>query len=346
MSRATITDVAEHAGVSKSTVSAVMNDSRPVSKSTRKKVMEAVEALNYRPRSSAQQGTKANRSIGLVIKERSNPFYAEIAEGVAQHTRDAGYTLYTASSEGDFAMETEIIDDMRKRDVDGLIIYPVINGDTDLTNLLELRRARTPFVLMEQIVGVQASTVDVSLLAASKKAVAHLLDGGHRNVVHFAGPSYSVHSDERITGMRHAFSESEIAYSGAMVIPTGARMEDGYRVALEYFRDCDTETRPTAATCFNDVVALGVFRALRELGLDVPGDVSLVGCDGIDWLDYHPVPLTTIRSPSREMGESAARILVDRIEGEESDSVTRKRFEPELLVRASTRPLSPPHAAG
>lgn len=339
MGRPTIDDVAERAGVSKSTVSAVMNDSRPVSDGTREKVQEAVRELNYRPRAAARNRRPAGRSIGVVVKERSNPFFAEVAEGVSERATEAGYTVYTASSEGDYATETDIIKDLRQRDTDGLIIYPVINGQTDLSNLIELRQARVPFVLMEHIMGVKAHTVDVSILSAAKTAVRHLIDGGHRRIVHFSGPSYSRHSDERIDGMRHAFSESELAFSNEMVVSAGARIEDGYRAGVEYFEAVPDEKRPTAVTCFNDLVALGVLRALRECGLSVPDDVSLVGCDGIDLVDYLPVPLTTIRSPIREMGARAASILIDHIEAGEQPEPQTVRFDPEFVVRESTRPL-------
>jgi LacI family transcriptional regulator/LacI family repressor for deo operon, udp, cdd, tsx, nupC, and nupG len=339
LKRATIDDVAEQAGVSKSTVSAVLNDSRPVTDETRRKVNEAVADLNYRPRASARQPTQTGRSLGLIIKERSNPFFADIASGVSDEARDAGYTLYTASSEGDYATENEIISDLTGRDVDGLIIYPVMNEETDLTNLLELRRARVPFVLMENIRGVQANVVDVSTAQAAKKAAEHLLEGGHRRIAHFAGPLYSQHSDARIDGMRYAFSETQIAFSDDLIVPAGARMQDGYEAALDYFDGGHNGDCPTAATCFNDQVALGVHRALQELGLDVPGDVSLVGCDGIGLLDYMPVRLTTIRSPLHDMGAAAASILRTHIEAGEQPAFEQRRFEPELVVRESTRAL-------
>lgn len=338
--RATIDDVAEQAGVSKSTVSAVMNNSRPVSEATREKVLEAVNALNYRPRSSARANGSPGRSIGIVIKERDNPFFSEIADGAEERARKSGYTIYTASSEGDFETETTIIQDFRHRGIDGLIIYPVMNDQTDLTNLVELRRARMPFVLMEHILGVKANTVDVDLLEASKGAVAHLIDGGHRRIVHFAGPPYSTHSDVRIAGMRHAFSESELAFSKEMVIPAGARMRDGYRAACRYLDETDASERATAATCFNDLVAVGVARALRERGLSVPGDMSLIGCDGIDVLDYMAMPLTTIRSPQREMGACATGILIDQIEATAKPDFRTVSFEPTLDIRGSTRGIA------
>lgn len=340
MSRPTIDDVADRAGVAKSTVSAVLNDSRPVSDETREKVNQAVAALNYRPKSSARRPGANGRSIGLLMKERDNPFFAEIAAGVASVVEDAGYALYTASSEGDAEIENRLLEDWTQRDVDGLIIYPVMNDDTDLQNLLALQRARIPFVLMERIAGVKANVVDVSTAAASKKAVRHLIDGGHRRIVHFAGPLYSQHSDARIDGMRYAFSETKVAFSDDLVVRAGARAEEGYRAALDVFDGLSEDERPTAATCFNDLVALGVYRALHELGLDVPGDVSLVGCDGLSVLDYLPLRLTTLRSPTHQMGATAATILREHIEADQEPPLRQKRFEPELVVRDSTRARS------
>jgi LacI family transcriptional regulator/LacI family repressor for deo operon, udp, cdd, tsx, nupC, and nupG len=117
-------------------------------------------------------------------------------------------------------------------------------------------------------------------------------------------------------------------------------MEDGYRAACDYLDAVDPDECATAATCFNDLVAIGVARALRERGLNVPGDMSLIGCDGLDMLDFMPTPLTTIRSPRREMGARAARILIDQIEANTQPDIQQVSFEPELIVRDSTRSLN------
>jgi LacI family transcriptional regulator/LacI family repressor for deo operon, udp, cdd, tsx, nupC, and nupG len=174
---------------------------------------------------------------------------------------------------------------------------------------------------------------------ASRCAVEFLIHQGHKRIVHFAGPAYSMHSEERIDGVRRAFSRSSLVFPEAAIVLAGAHLEDGYRTGLEFFRDRAVADRPTAVTCYNDLVALGLIRALRELDVSVPGDVSVVGFDNLSILPYVGVPLTTVHVPKVEMGERATEMLIRRIEAKESLPAERINFEGRLVVRASTRAL-------
>jgi LacI family transcriptional regulator/LacI family repressor for deo operon, udp, cdd, tsx, nupC, and nupG len=181
--------------------------------------------------------------------------------------------------------------------------------------------------------------VDVENVEASRGAAEYLIRQGHKRIVHFAGPTYSMHSEERADGVRRAFSRSSLVFVEEAVVPAGAHLEDGYRTGLEYFRDLSPEDRPTAVTCYNDLVALGLVRALRELNLSVPEDVSVVGFDNLSILPYVGIPLTTVHVPKVEMGERAAEMLIRRIEAKEALPAERITFEGRLVVRASTRPI-------
>ena len=160
-------------------------------------------------------------------------------------------------------------------------------------------------------------------------------------IVHFAGPDYSKHSGERIEGVRRAFSESHLIFdSNSMIINTGDSIEAGYQTALAYFSDQGTD-HPTGVTCYNDLVALGLMKALRELGLRVPEEVSIIGFDDISLLDYLPVPLTTVHVPIREMGRRAAELLLKQIETQQTAPQEKIYLETELVVRGTTRPVEP-----
>lgn len=338
--RPTIDAVAAAAGVSKATVSAVINDKDVVTEATRQRVLAAMEQLNYRPAARAVlKGQPKRRSIVLLIKEMDNPYYTEIASGALAVGAEHGYTVLVASSEGSYETERQVVELLRDQDVDGLIITPVLDEHTDLSHLFELKRRNFPFVLLEEIRGVPASLIDVENVEASRRAVEYLIEGGHKRIVHFAGPEYSTHSRERIDGVRRAFSGSQLVFGDASIVKAGAHLEDGYRTALGYFADTQPGERPTAVTCYNDLVALGVCRALGELGLSVPGDVSVIGYDGLAVLDFFPVPLTTVHVPKHEMGEMAARVLIQHIEAREPLPPRKVYLDGRLVVRGSTRAL-------
>ena len=340
--RPTITDVAQHAGVSKATVSAVLNDGAGVKASTRGRVLAAIELLNYRPtqlvsRSSARK----HKSIAVVIKEHDNPFYAEIIAGMRACAEARGYALLVVSSEGDHALERTMVELLRGKDVDGMVLTPVLHGDADFSHYFELKRRNLPFVLLEEVRGVPASVVDIDNAEASRRAIEHLIALGHTRIVHLAGPAYSSHTQERIDGVLRAFSASHIAFSSHDgIITAGAHLDDGYRAGLALFRDRPLDERPTAVTCYNDLVAVGLYRALAELGLRVPQDVSVIGFDDIPLCQYLPVPLTTVKMPTHRMGELAAQMLVRHIESKTTIPPQRVYLDATFVERASTAPPS------
>ena len=336
----TIGDVAGRAGVSKATVSAVINDKGTVRDATRDRVVAAIRELNYRARGVgrvAQVGDR--RSLGLLIKEVDNPYYSEIVAGIRAYGLERGYAVVVASSEGDAKSEREHTEMLRRQGVAGLLVTPVMSSETDLSHLFELHRRNFPFVLLERIEGLQASLVDIENVEGSRAAVEFLIRQGHQRIVHFAGPPYSMHTKERVDGVRHAFSRSALGFPDDALVTAGAHLEDGYRLGLAYFRDRTGPDRPTAVTCYNDLVALGLVRALRELGLAVPADVSVVGFDNLSLIPYSGVPLTTVNVPKVEMGQRATEMLIRRIESAEALPPERHMLHGELVVRGTTRPL-------
>lgn len=340
-SRTTIRDVAEWAGVSNATVSNVINEKGKVSESTRKTVLEAIEALNYRPNASAQRKLQSGgpNSLGLVVKEMHNPYFADVSVGAQEKAGEEGYAIMLSSSEGKRDTEGQIVDLFVEKDVDGLIINPLLDGDADLSHLFNLKRRNIPFVLLERVHGLRASLVDVDNVEAARAVTSYLIERGHEEVIHFAGPEYSMHSDERVEGFRHAFFDSELIYSEDYVVRAGARLEEGYRTGLEYFRGRSASERPTAVTCYNDLVAIGLLRALRELGVEVPGDVSVTGFDDVQTCKYAPVPLTSMGVPTKKMGRVAVELLIHQIEASGNPEPEEVNLDAEMTVRASTAPV-------
>lgn len=347
MGRPTIQDVADRAGVSKATVSAVINDKGTVRDSTRAEVLNAIQALNYRPRPAARRRLSAEpvRSVGFILREIANPYYADIITGAESYLRDRGYVTLVAASEGDFKAEQRIIKLLTQIDVDGILLTPVLEGDTDLSHIFDLKRRNVSFVLLEEIRGIRASLVDVDTIAGAKSAARHLIELGHTRIVHFAGPEYSLHSQERVDGVRSAFSESRLVFSSDLIVPAGDNLMNGYQAGLKYFSEVPTERRPTGVTCYNDLVALGLIHALEELGLRVPEDVSIVGYDDIRLLEYLSATsrLTSVHVPKFEVGRTAAEIL--HMEMQQGAGVAPQKvwLKAELVVReTTTRPIAEP----
>jgi LacI family transcriptional regulator/LacI family repressor for deo operon, udp, cdd, tsx, nupC, and nupG len=339
--RPTISDVARSAGVSKATVSAVLNDSGPVSPELRLRVLNAVEALNYRPTRGPAARAGEGRSIGVLVKELDNPYFASVVAGLRAHAQSQGYALLVASSERDAADERQAVALLTAGEVAGLVVTPVLDERADLSHLFELRRRNIPFVLLGGVRGVPASQVTVDSQSGARAAAEHLIALGHERLVHFAGPPSSTQAGERAEGVRSACAAARLRFTDEDVIPAGAHLHDGHRAALAYFAapgggPVPAATRPTAVTCFNDLVAVGACRALAELGLRVPDDVSVVGYDDIPLLEYLTVPLTTVRVPTFEMGRVAAELLLAHVEGGPSVATRRVTLDAELVVRRST----------
>jgi DNA-binding LacI/PurR family transcriptional regulator len=342
MKNPTISDVAELAGVSKSTVSAVLNQKSTIRDSTRRNVLRAIDELNYRPSASARRGFRpsARRNISLLVKEAQNLYYMEVLGGIQEVADREGFLVSVFSSEGRYEAEQRIVEQCMESEVDGLIVAPIQNDDSDLSHVFELKRSRVPFVLLEDVRGIRAPLVDVENVKASAEAVRHLIGLGHSRIVHFAGPAYSQHSQERAAGVRRAFSESHLVFHESMIVAAGDAAEDGYRAGLEYFGQRGEELA-TAVTCYNDLVAIGLLRALRELEIGVPEEVSVIGFDDLSLLDYFPVPLTTVHVPKYEMGKRAAEMLMRQIESPRDFQVEKVFLDAELVLRASTAARRP-----
>ena len=198
-----------------------------------------------------------------------------------------------------------------------------------------------PFVLLEDVKGIQANVVAIDNLRAIKKAVKYLIDNGHTKIVHFTGPPQSSHTAERIEGFRHAFSERTLVFKKDMIVSIGSQYEESFTKTIEYFKNKIREDYPTAIVCFNDQQALAVLAALKEMNIKVPDDISIIGNDDIYYAKIYPVALTTIRAPQNEIGQRAAEILIRNIESSTLLPIEKVVLDTELVVRESTKVLKP-----
>ena len=345
MKKITIDDVAKKAGVSKGTVSAVINEKKTVKQETRDLILGVMKELNFRPKGVARnlKNNGVDKSIGVIVKDINYPFYTSIISGVKEYANTKGYSVIITSSENDHENEKKLVNLFSSKDIKGAIIAPIVEGLSEIEHLFRLKMINFPFVLLEEVKGIQANVVTINNIKAIKKAVKYLIDCGHTKIVHFTGPEQSAHTQERIEGFRHAFSERTLVFNKDMIVSIGSLPEESYENTINYFKKLDKENYPTAIVCFNDQQALSVMMALKDLNIGIPDDISIIGNDDIFYAKIYPVPLTTIRAPQHEIGMTAAEILIRNIETTESWMNEKVVLETEFVVRESSRILNIPY---
>ena len=330
----TINDIARLAGVSKATISAVLNDKPGISEQTRERVQEIVKKLNYRPNQLARSlSIRKTKSIGLVIKEIDNPFFSKVMKGVFDTCSGHGYTVLLGSSELSPAKEIQSIRTLLNQRVAGLIISPLQGEDVDFSYISDLNRDNYPFVMLNRVKNFSTNVVEIDNAAAAYRAVSHLIGKGHTRIAYFSGPSYSAHAHERLEGYRKAFMEKHLTIHQEDVIEVGSYIENGYQTGKMFFPN--HSNRISAVLCYNDLVAIGLINALTELEIRVPEAVSVIGFDDIDFCESIKVPLTTIRIPSYQIGELAAKMLIDCVNNAGQHHPERIVIDTHLIERAS-----------
>ena len=309
----------------------------PLRPETRARVLVAVERLGYRPSELARSlRLRRTLTLGMLVPDITNPFFPPLIKGAEDAAHARGYNLILCNTEDLPEREATYLAVLRERQVDGLLIASSRMSDLVIT---ALGRERFPFVLVNRSARGAELAVTVDNRAGASAAIAHLVALGHRRIGHVAGPQTTTTGVERAAGVRAALRGRNVPRDADLWVEAEAFSEEaGYRAArrLLVLRD-----RPTAIFGANDLIALGVLRAARELGLRIPLDLSLVGFNDIPQAELLEPALTTVRVPSYDMGERGARMLLARLE---SEPIAERRvvLEAELIVRAST---APPRAA-
>ncbi|GIF47399.1 LacI family transcriptional regulator [Asanoa ferruginea] len=309
--RPRIGQVAQLAGVSATTVSHALNGRRPVSAETRRRIMDAIAELGYRPNVVAR-GLRAGRSltIGLVIPDITNPFYPVLARGVQDVLGPAGYDEIITNTNGVRDLERAALDKMISRQVDGVAFAVFHTHADDLQPVID---AQIPVVRL----GGRAAQTGVDLVhsddeGGAREAVRHLIHNGYRRIAFICGPAAEGPAAERVAGYRAALAEAGIGPQQNMVVHTDFSRAGGAHGVEKLIRQ---RKRPDAVLCANDMMAIGALDAARERGLRVPDDLAVMGFDDIEAATLVTPQLTTIANPAREIGMACARLLLDRING-------------------------------
>jgi LacI family transcriptional regulator len=330
----TIKDIATRAGVSTATVSYVINGTRYVSEELRERVLTAVADLDYRPNAVAQSlRQKKTRTIGLIIPDNSNPFFAEVAKGVEDAGYDASVSVMLCNSDGSFDRELRYLQLLRDKQVDGVIFIATTPRADHLAAVVE--RSIPTVVFYREVPQLNVDTLVVDNFGGGCLATRHLIELGHTNIACVAPASTNSPSALRVSGFRRAMEEAGLPIDEALIYRGDNRFVGGHEGAEHLLA---TSKPFTAVFAGNDVMALGAIRTFRQHGLAVPGDISVVGFDGIALGDFVTPSLTTVVQPRYEAGQTAFRLLLERIDDGNARSPRAIGLETALVVRESTAP--------
>lgn len=330
----TISDIAKLANVSNSAVSIVLNNKPGVSEKTRKKVLEIIKKYNYTPNNLAQAlVAKETKSIGLIIKEIDNPYFAKVMKGVYDTCSELGYSVLLGSSELSLEKESEIINTFLNKRVDGLIISPLQSERSNFSYLSNMLNANFSLVLLGTIQNYLTNSVDIDNFKAAYDAVSYLIKLGHTKIAHLAGPIHSGHGQRRLEGYKQALIDNHIAINNSFIVPVEPYTPNGFRACWDMFNGA--KEVPTGIFCYNDLVAVGVIEALSKLGIKVPQQVSVVGFDNIDFSEYVRIPLTTIQMPAYDIGKASTNLLIKQIANSSNQLNENLILDHELIIRES-----------
>ncbi len=333
--RVSIKDIARAAGVSHSTVSRALSDSPLITAETKAQIKRIAREMGYTPDARARSLVMGEtRTVGVVVTTIADPFMAPVVQGIESTAYENGYSVILASANSDPARELAAVEMLQSKRVDGVIVTASRVGALYQDHL---GRIGVPVVLLNnhsEQSGRYLYTVTVDNQHGARLATQHLIELGHRRIAYIAGPADHSSNAGRMEGYRQALTEAGIPFISDLVAQGDGKMDAGMRALPALM---DLAERPTGLFCYNDMTAIGVLRAARQLGIDVPRDLSIVGFDDIAFASFITPPLTTIAQPQFEMGQQAMQMLLTRIRQSPDAPISDILIEGKLIVRESTR---------
>jgi LacI family transcriptional regulator len=332
---ATIYQVSDLAGVSLATVSRVMNNNAKVSDKTKQKVLDAMKELGYKPNATARSlASSRSDSVGLLVSELHGPFFGQMMGGTESELRDAGKHVIITTGHCDEKKEIDGIEFLLSRNCDALILHVDAVSDE---YLIGLSKGKVPIVLINRFVKEMADhciTLDNAL--GGYLITKSLLEKGHRNIAYISGPNWKYDSRQRIKGHQKALQEFGVPYDEHLMYEGDFTQSSGCEAVTELLA---SGLPFTALVCGNDEMASGVLATVRQKGLNIPKDLSVVGFDNIIYASLLYPTLTTIDYPIKQMGHMAAKLILKEVYKLKKLEI-RHQFLPKLIERDSSSTLN------
>lgn len=327
----TIRDIAKMAHVSHMTVSRVLNNDPRVREETRNRVLDFVKKTDFKPDARARAFvSKKSNVLGLIVSNISNPFYAELARGIEDKARKAGYHVIFSSMQSQYTEVEIYVNFMLDAGVDGIIFASARLREPVVKRLI---KERFPLVLVNRkLKGEDFNYVVLDNIKGAYMITQHLINLGYIKIAIITGFSNLFTGIERLKGYKQALKDNGIEFNENYVIQGPFNRTTGYEGAKHFL---NIEDRPEAIFGGNDYIAMGVIDAVEELGLRIPEDIALVGFDETEFASNQRIKLTTVDQNKYEMGSLGVQILIDYIERKEADYIHKVILEPRLIIRNS-----------
>jgi DNA-binding LacI/PurR family transcriptional regulator len=334
-SEVTLKHIAKALGVSAMTVSRALNDRDNVDKKTKQRIREKAQSMGYTPNRVAKSlVSQKTHTLGVVIPEITHAFFPEVVRGIEEVTYKSNYQLFLTNANEQFNREKEAIETLRSQRVDGLLISSSLTHD-DYSFYESIIKGGARVVFFDRCIeDIGASCVSVNDRESSRNITEHLITGhGYSQIAHLSGPPKVSIGKERLQGYKDALEAHHLALNEDWIVRAGFREDNGYEAMWNLLED-HADHLPEAVVAVNDPVAIGAVDAIREFGLSVPEEIAVVGfTDDIRSSLLDP-PLTTVHQPAYEMGEKAAKKLIQTIE-EDDTEIEKIEVPTSLQIRSS-----------
>lgn len=331
----TIADVARRAGVSKMTVSRVINDSGYISQETRERVEHAIVELGYIPNALARSlRFKQTRTIALILTDITNPFFTTLARGVEDVASEQGFSVIFCNTDESEKEQAKYVNVLLQKQVDGLLLVPT---SSTADAIISIREQGLPFVLLDRYIpGTPLDSVRGDSVQGAYALMQYVLSLGHRRIAVLSGPAEVTTSVDRVAGALRALCDAGLGAEATQIYYGPYSLEGGYAMAMQALA---VTPRPTALYAMNNFIAVSALRAAREAGLRVPEDLSIVTFDDLPAAFAAEPFLTVAEQPAYEMGQRATALLLDRLSNKGPAAPQEIILPIRLIVRKSSGPV-------